>query len=262
MSPVRTKLGVACGASLAAVTLLIACGGGGGNAPPPVSANVAPGGSKDQSKWPKDDRSLCGDWRKHPELEVIETAGPGAFRPNVRRVFKWTGAGDNRSKVLVCREIDTNLDGIKDVVRTFDLKKGDPIHEEADRNYDGKIDDWVDFVAGRMAKEAQDTRGTGYPDVCKSYNATGDGALFKIRRNTHCKYPVVDCRVDKPSTCDTWEYYQSGTLIRIGTDDDCNGHIDRWDRDTIKVQQQQAAEQAAAAAMAAEAGTDLDGGSE
>ena len=58
--------------------------------------------------------------------------------------------------MLLCREIDTNLDGIKDVVRTFN-EKGEPLHEEADTNYDGKIDDWMNFVDGRIAEEDVDT---------------------------------------------------------------------------------------------------------
>jgi len=43
------------------------------------------------------------------KLEISETNGPGALRPNVRRIFKTYGEGDARHKTLVCREIDTNL---------------------------------------------------------------------------------------------------------------------------------------------------------
>ena len=39
--------------------------------------------------------------------------------------------GADRQRILVCREIDTNLDGIKDVVRTFN-EKGEALREEAD----------------------------------------------------------------------------------------------------------------------------------
>src|SRR5947207_9848400 len=104
----------------AAFTLAFACGAitlvACGDSTP--QSKVAGGGSKDQSKWPSDDRSMC-EWRNRPELEVSETAGPGAIRPNVRRVYKMIGEGDMRHKVLVCREIDTNLDGVKDTVRNF-----------------------------------------------------------------------------------------------------------------------------------------------
>jgi hypothetical protein len=197
--------------TLLALVCLVGCGSA-----PTGKAAAAPGGSKDQSSWPADDRTLC-DWRTKPELEVAETAGPGALRPNVRRVFKFTGDKEARHKVLVCREIDTNLDGIKDVVRTFNAK-GEAVHEEADTNYDGKIDIWADFVSGRLAREEDDTNYDGKADVWKFYL---DGQLSRIRRNTHCPN-------GKP---DTWEIYNRGRLERIGNDTSCDGHVDRWDRD-------------------------------
>jgi hypothetical protein len=245
-------------AVVGAVVALVACGG---STPPPASSVTAPGGSKDQNKWPADDKSMC-NWRSHPEWEVEETAGPGAMRPNVRRVYRWVGEGDQRHKVLMCREADINLDGIKDVVRTFN-DKGEPVHEEADRNYDGRIDDWVDFVDGRIAKEAEDTRTPplGTPDVCKFYK---EGVLARVRRNKHCTYPTIDCRVDKPTTSDTWEVYTNGVLARIGQDTTCDGHIDRWDRDTIAEAAQKKAEQDLIDKQNAllDAGTDSgDGGS-
>jgi hypothetical protein len=85
-----------------------------------------------------DDRSMCA-WRGRKDLEASETAGPGAFQPNVRRVFQIIGTGEERTKVLVCREIDTNFDGVKDVVRRYN-DKGESLHEEADANYDGRIE--------------------------------------------------------------------------------------------------------------------------
>src|SRR5438093_3689036 len=107
----RMRILVATSALAVSVAALVACGGN----PSPKESKVVPGGSKDPSKWPADDRTMC-DWRNKPELEVSETAGPGAIKPNVRRVFKTFGEAESRHKTLVCREIDTNLDGIKDVV--------------------------------------------------------------------------------------------------------------------------------------------------
>ena len=190
----------------------VACGG---STPPPKEAKTAPGGSKDPSSWPKDDRTMC-DWRNKPELEVSETAGPGALKPNVRRVYKTFGEGDTRHKSLVCREIDTNLDGIKDVVRTFN-QKGEAQHEEADRNYDGKIDVWINFVDGRLAEEDIDTNNDGKVDVWKFYV---NGQLQRIRRDRNGD--------GKP---DVWEIYSKGRLERVGYDETMDGHVDRWDRD-------------------------------
>jgi hypothetical protein len=192
----------------------LACGGGEGGSGA-VKTATAPGGSKDPSKWPADDKSMC-DFRNKPELEVAETAGPGAFRPNVRRVYKLFGEAEARHKTLICREIDTNLDGIKDVVRTFN-PKGEALREEADRDYDGRIDVWINFVEGRIAQEDLDTNRDGKPDVWKFYV---NGALQRIRRDRNFD-----------GKADVWEIYAKGRLERLGYDDTFDGHVDRWDRD-------------------------------
>lgn len=202
--------------------LAAACGGDPSNAP--LKTPTAPGGSKDPSKWPADDRSMC-DFRNKPELEVAETAGPGALKPNVRRVYRVFG-DETRHRVLVCREIDTNLDGIKDVVRTFN-NKGEAVHEEADSDYDGKIDVWLKFVDGRIAEEDVDTNKDGRPDVWKFYV---NGQLQRIRRDRNFD--------GKP---DVWEIYTKGRLERMGVDETNDGHVDRWDRDEqLKREQEQA----------------------
>jgi hypothetical protein len=220
-------------------TWLVACGGG---TPPPKTSAIAPGGSKDPSKWPADDRTMC-DWKEHPEYEVSETEGPGALRPNVRRVYKVLGEKDTRRTVLICREIDTNLDGIKDVVRTFN-EKGEPVEERADTNYDGKIDVWIKFAGGRLAEEDIDETFAGQPNVWKFYV---DGRLYRIRRNTHCPG-------GKP---DTWETYaKNGSLERVGNDTTCDGRVDRWDRDTDVLRQQEEEQAKQLAAMDAGSGTE------
>jgi hypothetical protein len=215
-------------------------GGCGGSEPPPKTATVSPGGSKDPSKWPKDDRTMC-EWRNKPELEVSETSGPGALKPNVRRVYKSFAETETTShhKSLVCREIDTNLDGIKDVVRTFNAK-GEAQHEEADTNYDGKVDVWMNFVLGRLAEENVDTNYDGKPDVWKVYQ---NGQLSRIKRDRN--------QDGKP---DVWEIYTRGTLERAGVDDTFDGHVDRWDRDDQIRQAAENEEQKAREAMQA-AGT-------
>lgn len=196
---------------------LVAAGCGGGSGPAPQSAKVTPGGSKDPSQWPKDDRTMC-DWRNKPEFEVSETAGTGAFKPNIRRVFKTFGEGETRHKTLVCREVDTNLDGIKDDVRTFN-EKGEAVKEEADTDFDGRIDLWMSFVAGRLAEENVDSNRDGKPDVWKVYT---DGTLSRIKRDRNFD--------GKP---DVWEIYAKGKLERMGLDETSDGHVDRWDRDEM-----------------------------
>jgi hypothetical protein len=211
---------------------LISCGG---SAPPPKESKSAPGGSKNPANWPKDDRTMC-DWKNKPELEVNESAGPGALKPNVRRVFKMFGEGDSRRKALVCREIDTNLDGIKDVVRTFNAK-GEAQHEEADTDYDGRVDVWLSFIDGRLAEEDLDTNRDGKPDVWKYYQ---NGQVSRIKRDRNFD--------SKP---DVWEIYTNGKLERMGLDESFDGHVDRWDRDDILRQEQDEAERKARAQLGA-----------
>jgi hypothetical protein len=220
--------GIATALATSAV-LVLACGGSPTKAKSGTAA--APGGSTDQSHWPADDRSLCEGavhWRNNPQFEVSETVGPGSLRPNIRRVYKIVGVGEDRHQVLLCREIDTNLDGLKDVVRTFN-DKGDPVYEQADTNYDGIIDDWISFLDGRIAEEDVDTTlSTGRANVWKFYL---NGTLSRIRRNTHCPS-------GKP---DVWEIYVKDRLERVGSDATCDGHVDRWDRDAELMAQEEAA---------------------
>lgn len=218
----------------AAFALVVACGGGNEGASG-AKLPSAPGGSKDPSKWPADDRSMC-DWRNKPELEVSETAGVGALKPNVRRVFKIFGEADTRHKSLVCREIDTNLDGIKDVVRTFNAK-GEAVREEADRDFDGRVDVWINFVDGRLAQEDIDTNKDGKADVWKFYV---NGQLQRIRRDRNFD--------GKP---DIWEIYARGRLERVGMDETYDGHVDRWDRDEQLKYEAEAADRKAREQLAA-----------
>jgi hypothetical protein len=184
-------------------------------------------GPQFQSKEPKvearrradgsiDDRSMC-EWRNRPDREAREVAGPGSIQPNVRRVYQLIGTGEDRHTVLICREIDTNFDGIKDVVRHYN-EKGESIAEEADSNYDGKIDTWITFVKGRLAEVKIDTNGDGKPDEWKYYS---NGKLTRIVRDTNFDgHP------------DHWEIYRDGHLERMGVDVDGDEHVDRWDHDT------------------------------
>ena len=222
--------------------LFLACGGA--SQPPPVAAASAPGGTKNQAAWPVDDKSMC-DWRNKPELEVSETAGPGSVKPNIRRVFKIVGEGDDRHKALVCREIETNLDGIKDVVRTFNAK-GEAVREEADTNYDGKIDVWLQFSNGRVIEEDSDPVGDGKPHVWKAY---ANGQLSRIKRDTK-----------GTGKADVWEIYTKGRLERMGVDQSGDGRVDLWERDGIYQKQLEAEDDAQRAAAAGDAGATTGGG--
>lgn len=161
------------------------------------------------------DRARC-DFEGRDDRELNQTAGPGSVLPNVRRIYQILGTGDERRKVLVCREIDTNLDGVRDLIRTFN-EKGESFHEEADANYDGRMDTWITFNNGRIQKESIDRNFDGKPDEWKYYVS---GALSRIQRD-----------VNGDGKPDIWEFYVQGHLERMGIDLDHDGHVDRWDHD-------------------------------
>src|SRR5262252_6034893 len=215
-----------------------ACGGSSHETQANTPGKVAAGGN---------DQSRC-DYKGRSDREVVESNGPGATLPNVRRVFGIMGEGEDRRRVLFCREIDTNLDGIKDVVRNYN-DKGDAIDEQADSDYDGRIDTWVRFSGGRIAKEERDRNRDGKPDETRYYVR---GKLSRVQRDTNFD--------GKP---DVWEVYGDGQLERMGTDIDFDGHVDRWDRDEVahrvaeekERQEEEKAEAAKKAQEAAEAAT-------
>lgn len=164
-----------------------------------------------------DDKARC-EFEGRADREVSEATAAGAFQPNIRRVYQIVGEGRDRRKVLVCREVDTNLDGVKDVMRVFN-DKGESLREEADTNYDGRVDSWITFSNGRIAKHELDLNADGKPDRWKYYL---QGKLSRIQRDTNAD--------GKP---DVWEIYVRGRLERVGVDIDHDGRVDRWDRDEL-----------------------------
>jgi hypothetical protein len=171
-----------------------------------------------------DDKALCkglkdknGQLLKDTDIEVSETAGPGAVQPNVRRVFRVFGKGPRARKILICREVDTNLDGFKDVVRTYD-SEGQSKEERADTNYDGRIDTWNLFAKGRLAEVRLDRNHDTRPDEWKIYVS---GKLSRIKRDS-----------DFNGEPDIWEMYRNGRLERMGIDKTADRRVDQWLYDT------------------------------
>jgi hypothetical protein len=223
------------GLVLASGTALgVACGGG-SSKPPQTDQAAVDTRARSMYDGGMDDQSRC-EFRGRADREAVETAGPGAVQPNVRRVYQMVGTGESMHKVLMCREIDTNLDGVKDIVRTYN-EKGESLHELADTNYDGRIDTWITFAGGRISKEELDTNFDGNPDVWKYYVG---GQLVRIQRDTN-----TDMRPDR------WEFYTAGKLERVGVDLDFDGHVDRWDHDEVARLASEAAERDQGAKTAA-----------
>jgi hypothetical protein len=159
---------------------------------------------------------------------VQESSAPGSVVANVRRVYGYIGAGEERRRVLLCREVDTNYDGVKDLVRTYG-DNGEKLTEQADSDYDGKIDTWITFGARRPAKVEVDKNSDGKPDEVRFYVA---GKLSRVQRDTNGD--------DKP---DVFEIYREGYLERMGIDGDFDGKVDVWHRDEIRAAEQEAKEQ-------------------
>jgi hypothetical protein len=202
------KSGVFIGAAVA-LGLGWACGSGGGEAESPDD---------------KFDKTLQGvedtrcEFRGRKDRVAVLTVGRGAKAENVRRVYAVGTEKDGR-RVLRCREVDTNLDGSKDVVRTYDAE-GSPELEQSDSDYDGRIDTWVEFRGGEVTRTLYDVNDDGKPDEFQTYSG---GRLARVQRDA-----TLDGEVD------TWEVYEQGQLRRIGKDVDGDRRVDSWYRDESK----------------------------
>jgi len=168
--------------------------------------------------------------------EVTEYDTSGDNTPDVRKLFRTMGEGSLARLVLVCREADLNADGRKDIVRLY-TAEGRPMREEADRDFDGRIDEVTHFTDGRVRLQEIDTSGNGMIDTKIYYE---NGQPDRAERD-----------MGNRSTADTWqpdrwEYYADGRTVRIGTDINGDGKVDRWDRDEERLRNSALANQRSA----------------
>jgi hypothetical protein len=206
----------------------------------------APSGAAGHGQEPDAvDGARC-DFKGRTDREVAESVGNGALQPSIRRVYRVVGKGNDRRRILVCREVDTNHDGIKDVVRRYS-EQGDVYEELADTDYDGGIDTTTQFARGLISKVQVDRNRDDKPEETRYYQW---GDLSRVQRDTNGD--------GKP---DIWEIYADGHLQRMGVDVDFDGRVDRWNRDEVMVRAQREAEAAEAKAEAANAGAGGEGGS-
>lgn len=198
------------------LTLLCACLGSGcaGAKAEPAVASPAKLTSK-QAK--KSDFSRC-ESEGRVDREAVDSVATGSLQPSIRRVYRLLGEGVERRRILVCREVDTNLDGVKDVVRRYS-EFGEAMEEQADANYDGVIDTWIRFDKGRVVQVELDDGFDGQPDESRYY---AKGKLTRIERDTN-----------QDGEIDVWEIYLKGRLDRMGIDLNHDGRVDRWNRDSL-----------------------------
>jgi hypothetical protein len=164
-----------------------------------------------------EDDSRC-EFKGRTDREVAESVGAGSLQPSIRRVYRIVGRGNERRRILVCREVDTNLDGLKDVVRRYN-DQGEVVEEQADTDYDGMLDTSTRFFRGKIAQTLVDRNQDDKPEETRYYQA---GKLSRVQRDTNGD--------GKP---DVWEIYADGHLERMGVDVDFDGRVDRWNRDEV-----------------------------
>lgn len=208
-----------------------ACGGSKNEA---VSAEATVEGQR------TDDQSRC-EYKGRDDRDVQESSAPGAVLPNVRRVYGYIGTGGDRRRVLLCREVDTNFDGVKDLLRTYG-DNAEKLTEQADSDYDGRIDTWITFGKTRPAKIEVDKSGDGQPDEVRFYT---DGKLSRVQRDTNAD-----------GKADVFEVYREGRLERMGVDANFDGQVDVWHRDEERAREEEAEE---ASAQNTEGDSDSEG---
>lgn len=164
-------------------------------------------------------RCAAGD-AKH-EVSEYDTSGDEV--PDVRKVFLRVGDGTLARLVLVCRESDLNSDGVKDIVRYY-TDEGRPQREEADRNFDGQMDEITYFQDGQILRQEFDSQNDGKVDGKIFFE---NGKPLRAERDLSGKSTADKWKPDR------WEYFEDGRMVRMGTDLDGDGKVDRWDRDMI-----------------------------
>jgi hypothetical protein len=188
--------------------------------------------------FPEDDRGRCET--DGADLEVSEYDTSGDNHPDVRKVFRRRGDAMDMHLVLICREVDLNHDGIKDVVRYYG-DEGRPVREQADRNFDGSLDESILFENGRVVQVDRDADYDGRMDTRIFYE---NRVPVRAERDMAGRSSEGEWRPDR------WEYFDDGQVVRIGSDLDGDGRVDRWDRDieyTRRLERERAAQEMAEA---------------
>jgi hypothetical protein len=163
--------------------------------------------------------SRCDASLANRDATEFDTSGDG--RADVRKVHMRLGVGDTARMVLICRESDLNADGKKDVIRYYD-DDGQSLREDSDRNFDSRIDSSTAYQDNKIVLEEQDNNFDGVIDARIFYR---DGKPLRAERDTAGRSEGGSFHPD------LWEYYEEGRMVRMGTDMDGDGTVDRWDRD-------------------------------
>lgn len=162
--------------------------------------------------------------------------------PDVRKVYLRMGVYPDYRMILICREVDINQDGRKDIVRYYN-DQGEPQREDVDRDLDGRMDELRLFQLGRTVQRQVDSDRDGRLDTKIFYR---DGVVYRIERDTSGRSDSANWKPDR------WEYVEAGQIRRIGVDVDGDGHVDLWERDEAVASADEKAAEAASAAVSPE----------
>ncbi|MEI8259146.1 MAG: hypothetical protein WCJ30_26050 [Deltaproteobacteria bacterium] len=110
----------------------------------------------------REDRGRCDATLPRRNASEYDTNGDGVT--DVRKVYQMVGEGADVRSVLVCREVDLNHDGIKDMFRFYN-EEGRTLREEEDRDFDGRIDVISFFENGEVVRREMDTNADGQVDM-------------------------------------------------------------------------------------------------
>jgi hypothetical protein len=181
-----------------------------------------------------------------PGREISEYDSSGDGTPDVRKVLLSIGEGVDARKVMICREADVDGDGRKDVIRYYD-DNGRSLREEADRNFDGKMDLAVIFQNGKIVRKEIDENNDGKIDTRIFFEKD---LPLRAERDLAGRSTASEWKPDR------WEYYENGVMVRMGTDLDGDARVDRWDRNAAAAAKAEE-EQKAAAAQEGKADTEV-----
>jgi hypothetical protein len=163
------------------------------------------------------------------QVTEYDTSGDG--KPDVRKVFMQIGDANTGRLVMICREADVNRDGKKDVVRIYD-DEGKPQREDADRNFDGKMDEITTYQSGAIVVQQFDDNFDGKFETKVFYQ---NSQPVRAELDLSGRSTPTQWRPDR------WEYFDGGKMVRMGTDLDGDTRVDHWDRDAAWKRAQDAA---------------------
>ena len=190
-------------AKLAGLCALVACG----SKKPPA----APKDNTAEMTIPKVDPTLCDTNGKN----VVTYDVNHDNRPDVWRLYKTEDEGGTKIEFLTCKQVDNNRDGKKDWVVAYN-RKGNPLFERRDLDFDGKWDVNIvyDTKTSTIVEDERDTNFDGAYDAKEYYDTAGGVSSIRHDRNGD----------GQP---DMWEQYKDDILLAILYDDDFDGKVDR-----------------------------------